>query len=158
AHALVIWLRFQRGALPGGGTGLSQQWREEMHRRQAPDDGLYALGWYSGPPADGGVERVSHSGVGAGTGAYQGLFPDRIGVAVLQASATPEAYEVASSLYRASSTGERGTPPSAPGAVRDIVTVGVGAVVVGLCVVGIVRGRRGAEREAVVRGDRASSR
>jgi len=151
AHDMGIWLRFQQGALPGGDTVLSQQWREEMHRRQAPDDGLYALGWYSGPPADGGVERVSHSGVGAGTGAYQGLFPDRIGVAVLQASATPEAYEVASSLYRASSTGELGTPPSAPGPERDIVTVGVGAVVFGLCVVGIVRSRRWAARAGRIR-------
>src|SRR5699024_12146548 len=80
AHDMGIWLRFQQGALPGGDTVLSQQWREGMHRRPAPDDGLYALGWHSGPPADGGAERGAHSGGGAGTGGAPGHISDRIRV------------------------------------------------------------------------------
>lgn len=151
AHDMGIWLRFQHGVLPDSDAVLSQRSKDEMHRRQAPDNGLYALGWYSGPPADGGVQRVSHSGVGAGTSAYQGLFPDGVGIAVLQSRSTPEAYEVASHLYQGWSTGELGHPPVAPGPVRDIVVTGVVLAVLGLCGLGIARSRRWASRAGRVR-------
>ena len=151
AHDLGIWLRFQHGVLPGGGEVLSTAMRDEMHRRQAPEGGLYALGWYSGPPADGGVERVSHSGVGAGTGAYQGLFPGETGIAVLQASSAPDPYEIAASLYEASSTGELQGPPSAPGPGRDIVITLVTIALLSLCTRGIVRSARWARRLGKIR-------
>lgn len=160
AHDMGIWLRFQHGALPGGEAILSSQMRDEMHRRQAPEDGLYALGWWSGPPADGGVERVSHSGVGAGTSAYQGLFPDEVGVAVLQASAAPEAYAVAAALYEWSSTGKFDGAPSVPGPGRDIIITLIALALLALCARGISRSRRwatgaGKTRAAIVLGSGA---
>lgn len=151
AHDLGIWLRFQHGTLPDGEDVLSTAMRDEMHRRQAPEGGLYALGWYSGPPAGGGVERVSHSGVGAGTGAYQGLFPDETGVAVLQASSGPDPYEVAAALYEESSTGELGAAPSAPGPSRDLLITVAAFAFLAMCVRGISRSRRWARRVGKVR-------
>lgn len=161
AHDMGIWLRFQHGTLPGGEAVLSTKMRDEMHRRQAPEDGLYALGWWSGPPADGGVERVSHSGVGAGTSAYQGLFPDEVGVAVLQASAAPEAYDVAAALYGWSSTGKLEGVPSAPGAGRDIIITLITLALLALCARGISRSRRWATgarktRAAIALGSNAT--
>lgn len=151
AHDMGIWLRFQHGALPEGEAVLSTQMRDEMHRRQAPEDGLYALGWWSGPPADGGVERVSHSGVGAGTSAYQGLFPDEVGVAVLQASAAPEAYDVAAALYEWSSTGKFEGAPSVPGPGRDIMITLIALALLALCARGISRSRRWATGAGKIR-------
>ncbi|WGW13444.1 serine hydrolase domain-containing protein [Saxibacter everestensis] len=151
AHDMGIWLRFQQGALSDGEGVLSTGMREEMHHRQAPVGGLYALGWYSGPPADGGVERVSHSGVGAGTGAYQGLFPDGVGVAVLQASSAPDPYKVAAALYDYSEGGTLGAAPSVPGPGRDLIITLIVLVVLAMCARGVVRSRRWASRAKRVR-------
>lgn len=142
------WLRFQQGAtLPGTDESiLGQAPRDEMHRRQAPDGGLYALGWYSGPPASGGVERVSHSGVGAGVNAYQGLFPDGVGVAVLQTSAVPDAYVTAASLYDWSIGEPLAEPPAPPGPWTDVLVTLVAILVVGLAMRGVARSQRWAWR------------
>ena len=138
------WLRFQHGFRVSGqhGAVLGRQLLEEMHRRQAPQDGLYALGWYSGPPADGGVPRTSHSGVGAGVGAYQGLFPDGVAVAVLQASSSPDPYRSADRLQVWAAGGPLTNPPAAPPPWRDIAAALIAAVVIGFAVRGIIRSRR----------------
>lgn len=142
AHDMSLWLRFQHGALPGSDDVLGSALRDEMHRAQAPDGGMYGFGWYSGPPADGGVKRVSHSGTGAGTSAYEGLFPDEVGIAVLQASSRPDAYSTAEGLYRLSTTGSFGTPPRAPGPWVDIVAVIIALALLGLSGRGIIRARK----------------
>lgn len=146
ARDMSLWLRFQHGVLSESDDVLDADLRNEMHRAQAPGGGMYALGWYSGPPADGGTSRISHSGVGAGTNAYEGLFPDDVGIAVLQSSSRPDAYSTADGLYRGTKTGKFGDSPAAPGPWLDIVLSVTAAALLGLCIFGILRRRRWADR------------
>lgn len=138
APDMARWVRFNQGQDVGQGSAadhvLSHASLHELHRRQAPHDGLYALGWYSGPPADGGVPRVSHSGVGAGVGAYQGLFPGGVSIVVLQAASVPDPYAIAEALYNARTGHGPVDPPSAPPAWPDAIVAVLTLCIVGLCV------------------------
>ncbi|QGU01423.1 Putative penicillin-binding protein PbpX [Corynebacterium kalinowskii] len=96
---LGIWLRFQHGFIPGVLTSDSLA---ELHRRQSPLHQYkvgYALGWWSGEPADGGIPRVSHSGSGPGVSTYAGLFPDNIAIGALIDATGPQADRVAADIH-----------------------------------------------------------
>lgn len=78
ATDLGRWLALQSrgGRSVTGRQVLSSAGIAEMHRPQSPGDSDYGLGWYTAESAEGPPLRTSHSGAGAGFGAYQGLFTD----------------------------------------------------------------------------------
>lgn len=73
ADDMAAWLRLQ-GNLEGGSPVISAAGLYEMHKPQSADD--YGFGWYNAESAEGPPVRISHSGAGAGFGAYEGIFPD----------------------------------------------------------------------------------
>ncbi|MBC7631299.1 serine hydrolase [Aeromicrobium sp.] len=150
ANDLGRWLRFQHGysVLGQQGEVLSSTLLQEQHRRQSPLQEYsvgYALGWWNGEPADGGISRISHSGTGAGTSAYEGLFPGGIGIGVLINAGTPRADVVAADLYALVSGESLQDVATAPAPWPDVIAV-VAVIAVGA--LGL-RGIRNARKWAV---------
>ena len=149
AEDMGRWLRFQHGAAPTHATVLGADMVREMHRRQSPLEHYpvgYALGWWSGEPADGGVSRVSHSGTGPGSAAYAGLFPGRVGVAVLVGASGPRPDQVGQDMYELVTDGRITETVALPSPWRDLsltLAMLVGALA---SVRGATRARRWAAR------------
>ncbi|MEL4506245.1 serine hydrolase domain-containing protein [Luteococcus sp. H138] len=142
---LARWALFQQGHGPHVGEVLSRASIREMHRRQSPLQQYpvgYALGWWHGEPADGGVVRTSHSGTGAGHSAYIGLFPDDVAITVVVNAAGPRADDIANDLY-AIHHGEQRSPLGAPSPVMDSSIAAAALLTSTGCVVGIRRRLKG---------------
>ncbi|MEL4357611.1 MULTISPECIES: serine hydrolase domain-containing protein [unclassified Luteococcus] len=142
---LARWALFQQGHGPGVGRVLTRGSLREMHRRQSPLHQYsvgYALGWWHGEPADGGVVRTSHSGTGAGHSAYIGLFPDDVAITVVVNATGPRADDIANDLY-AIHRGQPRPPLGAPSPVVDSCIAAVAVLACTGCVVAIRRRLRG---------------
>ncbi|MGW5360674.1 serine hydrolase domain-containing protein [Actinopolymorpha pittospori] len=146
AADLGRWLRFQGGFRVPEQTGhvLGPELLAEMHRRQSPLDQYsvgYALGWWDGEPADGGIPRISHSGTGGGFSAYQGFFPDGTGVGVLVNASQPTGDRIAGDLRAIVVGGSPTDAPQGPSPWPDILATLVALTTLALCARGIRNAR-----------------
>lgn len=78
ADDLAKWLRLQSngGRTATGARIVSAASIDLMHTPQSPGNSHYGFGWYTAESAEGPPLRTSHSGAGAGFGAYAGLFTE----------------------------------------------------------------------------------
>lgn len=144
AADLGTWLLFQGGHRVPGQQGhvLGSDLLDEMHRRQSPGRQYstgYALGWWNGEPADGGITRISHSGTGGGITAYQGLFPDDISIGVLANASQPRADRMAADIHSMVTGTEQPRSPEAPPSWPDVVATLFTLTVIVWCTRGVRR-------------------
>ena len=156
AADLGKWLLFQGGHRAPGQQGhvLGSDLLDEMHRRQSPVRQYsvgYALGWWNGEPADGGIKRISHTGTGGGMTAYQGLFPDSVGIGVLANASQPRADRIAGDIHSMVTGTDRPQAPEAPPSWPDIVATLFTFAAIAWCTRGIRRAHTWVARRSRLR-------
>lgn len=154
AEDMARWLAMQQsgGRAADGAQVVSRESVATMHTPGDHSDD-YGFGWYHAESAEGPPVRTSHSGTGAGFGAYQGLFEESgYAVVVLMNSGlgltSPDAGVVAQNLLHDI---DPTIPPLTSGADHgrtDRILTAVALVTVGLAVFALVRARRWARRRA----------
>lgn len=152
AADMARWVSLhQRGGRTPDGTRLVNATSIRRMHTPGPDTNDYGFGWYHAESAEGPPVRTSHSGAGAGFGAYQGIFDGSgYGAVVLinsGAGLTSPApgvlaqnllHEVDNSLPTLSSNADHGR--------TDLILTGLAVLTVGLSVIALTRARRWARR------------
>jgi CubicO group peptidase (beta-lactamase class C family) len=152
AEDMARWLAMQQsgGAAPDGTQVVT---RETVAATHTPGENAddYGFGWYTAESAEGPPVRTSHSGTGAGFGAYQGIFEvSGYAVVVLLNSGmgltSPDAGIVAQNLLHDIDPAVPALTSAADRGRTDWILTGVALITVGLGVVALARARRWAER------------
>ncbi|GAA4712181.1 CubicO group peptidase, beta-lactamase class C family [Promicromonospora umidemergens] len=154
AADMARWIAMQQsgGTAMDGTRVVTPESVAAMHTPGEHTDD-YGFGWYRAESAEGPPVRISHSGAGAGFGAYQGIFVDSgYAVVVLINSGagltSPDPGVVAQNLLH---DVDPVIPPLTSGADRgrtDWILTGVALVTVGLGVVALARARHWARRRS----------
>lgn len=158
AEDMARWLILQsNGGRAANGTRIvSRESVELMHRPQSPGGSDYGFGWYTAESAEGPPVRTSHSGAGAGFGAYEGLFRDSgWGVAVLvnhgAGLTASDPGVVGQNLLAAVDSDLPALEQRRSGPVTDIVLAVLTVIALGWAVVSLARARRWAFRRVTGR-------
>lgn len=155
ARDMAAWLGMQMadGMTESGDRVVSADSIRAMHTPRAEVTDDYGFGWYQAESAEGPPVRISHSGAGAGFGAYQGIFPDSgYGVIVLGNSGSgltsPDPGVVAQNLLHLIDPKIPELSSSADGGRTDWILTALAVITVGPAVLGIARSRRWGDRRA----------
>lgn len=148
ADDMARWLELQAGAEPSGSRPvIGKESRDLMHTPASAVSNAYGYGWYQAESAEGPPVRISHSGAGAGFGAYQGIFPESgYAIAVMINSGasltSPDPGVVAQNLLHHLEGDIPSLQPFASGTRTDLILTALAMITVGLTVVGLIRAPR----------------
>lgn len=155
ANDMTKWLQVQSngGRTPEGTHLVSQRSIDLMHTPGSKASNDYGFGWYNAESAEGPPVRISHSGAGAGFGAYQGIFTESgHGIVVMINSGagitSPDPSVLAQNLLHELNPDIPALQAFSNGVWTDLILTGLGLITVALAVVGLVRARRWRQRRA----------
>ncbi|MCF2570942.1 serine hydrolase domain-containing protein [Brevibacterium sp. UCMA 11754] len=155
ANDMSKWLQMQSsgGRTPDGTRLVSQEAIDLMHTPGSKASNGYGFGWYNAESAEGPPVRISHSGAGAGFGAYQGIFTESgDSIVVMINSGTgitsPDPGVLAQNLLHDLNPEIPALQAFSNGVWTDLILTGLGLITVALAVVGLVRARRWGQRRA----------
>ena len=153
ANDMAKWLQMQRngGRTPDGTHLVSQETIDLMHTPGSTASNDYGFGWYNAESAEGPPVRISHSGAGAGFGAYQGIFTESgDGLVVMINSGagitSPDPGVLAQNLLHELDPDIPTLQAFSDGVRTDLIVTGIGLITLAPAVLGLVRARRWGQR------------